>query len=107
MTEYRVNILGTIYNITYKDDKDDPVLVGASGYMDPSTHTIVINNDTCGAGDGRARQRRIMRHEIIHAFLYESGLYDSNSWDEEQMVDYFAIQWNKINKIFEELEIND
>lgn len=107
MKECRVNILGTIYSITFKDEKDDEGLINASGYMDPSNKSIVICNDTYGARNGDARQRRVMRHEIIHAILYESGMYDSNSWDEEQMVDWLAIQYPKINKIFEELEIND
>jgi len=55
-------------------------------------------------------QNKIARHEIVHAFLYESGL-DCNSlkqynWAEnEEMVDWFAIQGPKIFKIYKELDI--
>lgn len=38
-----------------------------------------------------------MRHELIHAFLGESGLRSDSEWAEnEEMVDYFAIQFEKI-----------
>ena len=50
------------------------------------------------------RERRILRHEITHAFLFESGLnWDSSvlqdGWaTNEEMVDWFAIQGEKIYK---------
>lgn len=60
-----------------------------------------------------ARERGILRHEIVHAFLFESGLnWDSSvsqdAWAKnEEMVDWFAIQgekiynsWQKAEKIF-------
>ena len=45
----------------------------------------------------------MIRHEIIHAFLYESGMKEcssaTQSWVEnEEMVDWFAIQIPKIVK---------
>lgn len=59
------------------------------------------------------RESRILRHEITHAFLFESGLnWDSSvlqdGWaTNEEMVDWFAIQgekiyncWQKAEKIF-------
>lgn len=54
-----------------------------------------------------AYQRKVIRHEIIHAFLYESGL-DNNSlsggaWAKnEEMVDWLSIQAPKIFKAFRE-----
>jgi uncharacterized membrane protein len=55
-------------------------------------------------------QKRILRHEIIHAFLFESGLADdSNSADawavNEEMVDWFARQAPKIYKVYKELKL--
>ena len=50
------------------------------------------------------RESRILRHEITHAFLFESGLnWDSSvlqdGWaTNEEMVDWFAIQGEKIYK---------
>lgn len=55
-------------------------------------------------------QRKILRHEIIHAFLNESGLSDSSSlpdcgWAKyEEMIDYFAIQSPKIFQAFKEVD---
>lgn len=48
-------------------------------------------------------ERKVLRHEIIHAFLHESGLHDLAM--DEQIVDWLAIQFPKINQMFEELEI--
>lgn len=53
---------------------------------------------------------RILRHEIVHAFLSESGLMECagsvNCWARnEEIVDFFATQGPKIFKAFEELGI--
>ena len=60
--------------------------------------------------EGRETYRkRVLRHEIIHAFLNESGLSDSSNqyagaWAKnEEMVDWFAIQSPKIFKVYLEL----
>jgi hypothetical protein len=41
-------------------------------------------------------QNKILCHEIVHAFLYESGLQESVDWDEELLVDWIACQGEKI-----------
>ena len=51
-----------------------------------------------------------LRHEIIHAFLSESGLqsnfeHSQQFGHEETIVDWFAIQFPKIFKVFQELDI--
>lgn len=49
-----------------------------------------------------ALKKETLRHEIVHAFLYESGLSGSSSKIEggwatnEEMVDWIAIQANKL-----------
>ena len=54
-------------------------------------------------------RKKILRHEIIHAFLNESGLSDSSStpdggWAKhEEMVDWFALQLPKIFEAFKEV----
>ena len=53
-------------------------------------------------------EEETLRHEIVHAFLNESGLMDSTfaydgGWSKnEEMVDWLAIQIPKIHKVFEE-----
>ena len=44
---------------------------------------------------------KVKRHEIIHAFLFESGLAENSYWAQnEEMVDFFAIQAPKLFKAF-------
>lgn len=57
----------------------------------------------------KSTAKKTLRHEIIHAFLNESGLSDSASipsgaWAKhEEMVDWFAIQTPKIFAVFMQL----
>lgn len=56
-----------------------------------------------------AYRRQILRHEIVHAFLNESGLsanasVPQNGWAKhEEMIDWFAIQSPKIYKVFKKV----
>ncbi len=102
----KINVLGTEYEIEYKNVEDDKDLEENEAYTLHSSRKIVMSNRD------RAKDftNKILRHEIIHAFLYESGLdCCSNrvySWaDNEEMVDWFAIQSPKIFKIYKELDI--
>lgn len=110
-----ITILGTIYKlrlVTANNEKNYPLLEDANGYMDPTIKEIVVRigfdeDDDIQNPDDLIRKN--IRHEVIHAFLYESGLdCDScrvNSWaTSEEMVDYFAIQFPKIVKVLTELD---
>ena len=111
-----VDILGTEYKILIGDEKDFPALTDNDGYTDTSIKQIVIDNMRYSEGDKNRKgdiityQKQVLRHEIIHAFLAESGL-DGNGhavdhWEfNEEMVDWFAIQSPKIFKVFKELEL--
>ena len=61
--------------------------------------------------DAKLRSINItIRHEVLHAFLAESGLLSSgvynNGWAEnEEMIDWFACQAPKIYKVYKELEV--
>ena len=56
----------------------------------------------------RSRMKKILRHEIVHAFLHQSGLSENagvykSAWPgNEEMVDWFAIQGTKIYKAWKE-----
>lgn len=114
----KINVLGTDYRIMFKSDeevaKDMECNVGeCGGYCNAYNHSIAISRlDECEDNDfaREALQKENMRHEIIHAFLNESGLSaNSNSTEcwakNEEMVDWFAIQSPKIYKAFAELDI--
>ena len=52
-------------------------------------------------------KKNVLRHEIIHAFLYESGLQNNSAcggaWAQnEEMIDWIAIRFSKIQKAFKE-----
>lgn len=109
MKNMKINVLGTEYTINEATENEDPKLTGKDGYCDSSTKTCVIdrleNTDIDSMGNMEEYKNSVKRHELIHAFLYESGL-DSCSWaDNEEIVDWLAIQWHKINVTFEQLGI--
>jgi hypothetical protein len=114
LTETRtINVLGTDIRIFFRKEVDDPKLKNMVGYFDSSKSMIVVKilePDENSLGDLDKYQTEILRHEIIHAFLHESGLDacagTAESWaTNEEMVDWFAIQSPKIFKIFREQKL--
>ncbi|MEA4928495.1 MAG: hypothetical protein VB104_07440 [Candidatus Limiplasma sp.] len=105
-----VNIMGTKWEIILRKRKDDPDLKGIWGYCDNTTKTIVIRkqHDTPQrneCSDLRELERSLLRHEIVHAFLFESGLASDSSGAEhwaktEEIVDWIAQQHQKIHMAF-------
>ena len=109
-----VDILGTTYKILYKTSKQDKKLEQIDGYCDYSTKTIVCLKRTekniMDVGDVKSIDKKILRHEIIHAFMSESGLwcnsFEIGSWAQnEEMTDWFAIQSPKIYEVYTKLNI--
>lgn len=101
-----VNILGTEYKIIYKDSKDDSILDDKQAYTNFLTKEIVMrtNLDELTESEQAIRDKRTLRHEILHAYLYESGLDLESSWArEEEMIDFFAIQFEKIHKTYKNI----
>ena len=112
----RVDILGTEYKIFYRTNEQDVRLKEVDGYCDYSTKTIVCVKRTqkdkgiMDLANLKAIDNRILRHEIIHALMYESGLwcnsFNVSSWAEnEEMTDWFALQSPKIYAIYKKLNI--
>ena len=106
----KINILGTEYIIIF-DSPEMDMPEDADGCMDHSTKTIRIAKFVRkreSVQDLDFYRNRVLRHEIIHAFLYESGNWDNSSTSEawgtdETITDWFAIQSPKIYKVFEEM----
>lgn len=97
----KVNILGIDYEIKIKKRKDDVDLATNDGYCDKTSKEIVIvavNSTNSNLANPEWYYRKVLRHEIVHAFLIESGLQEAVEWDEELLVDYFACQGEKIYK---------
>lgn len=100
MTKH-VNILGSTWTVTPEEMKDN----NYDGLTDSSMKEIRIRTDNVNEiGNFEALVKKQTRHEIIHAFLYESGLSFNSDWAvNEELVDWIAIQFPKIAEVCEEL----
>jgi hypothetical protein len=101
-----VDVLGTKYTITQSDKLEDIELEKNDGYCDHSTKQIVIDTfkDSPGSlADLDEYKKQVIRHELVHAFLFESGL-GADSWGiNEEIVDWIAYQFPKMAAAFEKV----
>lgn len=98
-----VNILGTEYKLIESDSGKDAILKSADGYCDHTTKTLVIKDilpETNSVGDLEQYKKRVIRHEVIHAFLFESGLAGESWANDEEIVDWLAYQFPKLLQAF-------
>ena len=107
----KVKILGTEYEIVMDaEEKDYPILKDADGYADFTIKKIVVKKliqDGESYEDLELWQRKTLRHEIVHAFLYESGLWQNSFKDwarNEEMTDWIALQFEKMLDVFKEVK---
>lgn len=115
-----VMILGTKYSVEKKKYGDDQHFEEekADGYCDDIEKKIVYCDMSTYPGwekDAAERclveEKHTLRHEVIHAFLSESGLEASsgvcqNGWAlNEEMFDWMALQFPKILDVYKELGI--
>lgn len=113
----KINILGTDYEILSKNEQQEIRLKENWGFTDFHTKEIFIRDDIDKETNDSCKnlidfKNKVLRHEILHAFLYESGLrensFKSYAWAEnEEMIDWFAIQFPKILKVYKELKIEE
>lgn len=99
-----ISILGTDYTIIYCSPTEDKFLLDCDGYCDKSSKKIVITTENAELDNFTEYQKKCLRHEIIHAFMFESGL--GENWEhkkygqEETVVDWIALQFPKILDVF-------
>lgn len=102
----KVTILGMEYTIKVQDEKENPKLKEADGICELYSKEIIIGkveDDETTFSDIQKYQKKVLRHEIVHAFLFESGLDGSTDWARnEEIVDWIALQANKLRTAFEE-----
>lgn len=112
----KIDILGIEYKVVQGSQTTFPELADGDGYTDTSTKTIVVDdmkskmNEIGMKKNLEEHKKTVIRHEVIHAFLFESGLAEnsntSDAWAvNEEMVDWLAIQAPKIFKVFQKLNI--
>lgn len=111
-----LHILGAAWALEYATPETDPKLELCDGYTDWTIQKIVVRDFAKGKpedmdlSDLEAVARNTARHEIIHAFLCESGLRensaDTDAWAaNEEMIDWFAIMGERIHQAWREAEV--
>lgn len=114
-----VNILGTPYEIVVKkyDEEECFERRSIAGYCNGLTKEIVLCDMSTYKGWEHEDKKTVenchkdsLRHEVVHAFLNESGLRENSNefcgaWARnEEMVDWIAIQGAKIYKAWQEAD---
>lgn len=106
----KVSILGCNWNIHESNETQEPRLVGADGFCDDSAKEIFVDS-LAKVDKSRAKKnlesykKKVLRHEIIHAFLYESGLAECTDWaTNEEIVDWIARQGLKLYEAWKQAE---
>lgn len=114
-----INILGTNYKIIKKKYDEDELFKknGWAGYCNETLKEIVICDmkshpefDNSTEKEIELIEKDLLRHEIVHAFFNESGLsycslnYSGGWAKNEEMVDWFGIQGEKIYNAWSEAE---
>lgn len=113
MKNKKVSILGSEWTIKEQSENENEKLKDCDGYMDWTIREIVVEREMYGnLSDMEKHIRKVLRHEIVHAFLAESGLYEcageAESWAlSETMVDWVARQGQKIYKAWQEADALD
>lgn len=113
----KVSILGTEYEILVKkyDEEEAFERRGICAFCDGLNKQIVLcDMKTYKGWENESEESCLicykinLRHEIVHAFFNESGLCESSNafngaWAKnEEMVDWIALQFPKMQKAFEE-----
>lgn len=101
----KVDVLGTEYELTLVPASE---LREFDGLCRTYGKTIQVRfsedmldeNDT--PEEKAARYKETLRHEIVHAFLFESGREDLCG--DEQLVDWIAKQFPKMMKVFKDMD---
>ena len=112
MRDCKINILGTEYKILTQSESENPKLKECNGLCEQFSKKIVLNNmetvkdDVMRVENFDDFMKKVLRHEIFHAFFGESGLRGCSEYAEnEELIDWLAVQSPKIFKVFQELDI--
>lgn len=112
-----VNIMGTPYTIERRKYDEDEAFErrGIDGYCDPWAKLIVVCDKLTQESwknelpeTAAAAEKSTLRHEIVHAFLFESGLsvnslvIDDGWAANEELADWIALQGPKLYEAWRE-----
>ena len=108
MNTKTVNVLGTDYSVILANEQEEPKLCNMDGFCDDSAKEIYVDDMSKASKspdskkDLKAYRNKVMRHELTHAMLSESGLQSESACAmNEEIVDLIAIQGPKLLKLWE------
>lgn len=107
-----VCILGAVYTLHIWPETADPRFeeLNCSGFCDQTTRELFVSNLVSSnkkptVADVRYTIRHAIKHEMVHAFMFESGLGEdwvhAECGQEETTVDWIARQLEKIHDTYE------
>ena len=101
----KISILGTEYEMQKATQDFLSKTYGSSGFIfglcDYDKKKIYLDNELT-----TSEYIKTLRHEIVHAFFFESGLdMQSDFARNEELVDYLALQMPKMFKVCNDLKI--
>lgn len=109
ITGKSIDVLGTPYSLVISNENKDRKLKSMDGYCDNTTKRCVVDDYSANHNeyhrkfDLEKQMKKNIRHELTHAFLYESGLAENSDWAMcEEMVDWIAMQGLKLYKAWKE-----
>lgn len=101
MSDKIVNILGQNYLVKFENTRTDTILKNADGECRWYKKEIVIDDEL----EPIDHKNFIIRHEILHAFLAESGLRRYR--EDEDIINWIAWNFEKMQKVFSEVLESD
>lgn len=106
MREYNINVLGTVYHVGVVPSSQDPRLKECDGFCDKTSKLILVEDcsSDCDLDCPEVYVNKVIRHELVHAFLFESGLAEcwehKKAGQEETTVDWIACMFPKLVQAF-------
>ena len=117
--DIKVDILGSEWTVHLIDRNSDNRFdkFNADGFCDYTTNSIDVANypgqgnpgsEDYSISDGRVQIKHCIAHEMVHAFMFESGLsadweHPSHFGQDETVVDWIAWQCPKIMEAHKEV----
>lgn len=102
----KIDIFGTEYTIYDDESLVEEGFDGRVNTFDPVIRIrpySVMLEETDSNNEKKACYREVLRHEVVHAIFRESG--HEKYMNDEELVQYIASMFPKINRIFSELGI--
>lgn len=107
---FEIRILGATWKVRIQEEADEKRLAECSGFTDWTDKLIVVydGRKIGNLGNPEKFMAKVLRHEIVHAFMYECGLGDD--WEhaerghDETVVDWIAVQLPRLYAVSESAE---